>query len=93
MAEDKALKEAIEACSKIIEEKCGRKPYLVVISKADVKFDSEEHRKKGIITGSASFMYTAKPRLKKDGLSKILIDTTKHAIKQAELAVMEEAEA
>ncbi|MFH0737091.1 MAG: hypothetical protein V1827_00885 [Candidatus Micrarchaeota archaeon] len=92
MAEDKALKEAIEACSKIIEEKCGKRPYMVLITKADVRFESAEHKKKGIITGTASFMYTAKPRLKKDGLSKILLDTTKHALKQAEKAVIEESE-
>ena len=90
MEEDKELREAIEACAKIVEEKCGHRPYMIVITKANVKFASEEHRKKGILTGNASYMYVAKPTLKKNGLSKLLIDTSRVAVNLAEKKTQEE---
>jgi hypothetical protein len=92
MEDDKDLKEAIKACAKIVEEKCGRRPYMIVLSKANVKFASEEHRRKGLITGTASYMYMARPTLKRNGLSKLLIDTSKAAITLAEKKIAEESE-
>ncbi|MFN7991006.1 MAG: hypothetical protein U0R44_02495 [Candidatus Micrarchaeia archaeon] len=90
MEEDKALKEAIEACSKIIEEKCGRRPYIVVIAKANVAYKDEEDRKKGKLSGTTSYMYVAKPTMKKDGLSKLLIDASRMAVNLAEKDVMDQ---
>jgi hypothetical protein len=81
---DNDLKEAIEACAKIIEEKCGNKPYMVVISKANLKFASAEDKKKKKLTGTASYMYSTKPPIAKNGVSKLLISTTKLAIDLAE---------
>jgi hypothetical protein len=92
MEEDKALKEAVAAFTKILEEKCGRRPFLIVVSKANVKFATEEDRKKGIVTGTASYMYLAKPTLRKNGISKLLIDTARVAINQAEKKATEGAE-
>ncbi len=90
MEEDKELKEAVAECAKIIEAKCGRKPYLIAVSKANVKFATPEHRQKGIVTGTASYMYLAKPTLRKNGLSKLLIDTARHALNTAEKAAVGE---
>jgi hypothetical protein len=84
MEEDNDLKEAIAECAKVVEAKCGKRPYMIVISKANVKFASPEHKAKGIITGTASYMYLAKPTLKKNGLSKLLIDTARVAVGKAE---------
>lgn len=84
MEEDKDLKEAIEACARIVEEKCGKRPYMIVLSKANVKFENKEAKEKGIVSGTASYMYFARPPLRKNGLSKLLIDTTRVAINQAE---------
>lgn len=84
METDKELREAIEACAKIIEEKCGKKPYLVVISKANLKFGSEDDRKKGRLRGTSSYMYMSKPKIAKNGVSRLLIDTVKLAITRAE---------
>jgi len=84
MEEDKELKEAIEECAKIIEAKCGKKPFMVVVSKANIRFATAEHKEKGIVSGTASFMYMARHSLKKDGISKLLIDTTRHALNSAE---------
>lgn len=89
---DKDLKEAVEACAKIIEEKCGRKPFMIAVSKADVKFADAEARKKGIISGTAHYMYIARPQLKKNGLSKLLIDTARVALNQAEKKITEESQ-
>ncbi|MEW6748927.1 MAG: hypothetical protein AB1295_04435 [Candidatus Micrarchaeota archaeon] len=91
MQQDKDLKEAIEACAKIMQEKCGNRPFMLVATKADVGFKNDEDQKKGILTGTASFMYVSRPKLKKDGLSKLLIDTTRHGVGQAEKKIMEEA--
>lgn len=92
METDKNLKEAVEACAKIIEEKCGKKPYMIAVSQADVKFASEENRKKGIVSGTANYMYFSRPPLKKNGLSKLLIDTCRVALNQAEKKIGPETE-
>jgi hypothetical protein len=92
MEEDKDLKEAVAACARIIEEKCGRKPFMIAVSKADVKFATDGDRKKGIISGTANYMYLARPPLKKNGLSKLLIDTARVAINQAEKKISEETQ-
>jgi hypothetical protein len=89
MEEDQGLKEAVAECSKIIEAKCGKMPYMIVVAKADIKFDSQESRKKGIASGTASYMYFSRPPLKKNGLSKLLIDTTRHALNEAEKKAVE----
>ena len=81
---DEDLKEAIQECAKIIEEKCKKRPYMVIVTKADVGFANEQDMKKGIIKGKASFLYAAKPNLKADGLSKILIGASKKALEMAE---------
>jgi hypothetical protein len=85
--EDKELKEAVEECAKIIEEKCRRHPYMIVVSKADVGFASEEDKKKGILRGKTSYMYFAKPPIKKDGMSKLLVDASRMALDLAEKTV------
>lgn len=87
MEEDKELKEAIEECAKIVEEKCKKRPYMIVLTKANVGFASEEDRKKGILKGNTAYLYTAKPSLKKDGLSKLLVDTSRMAVDLAEKKV------
>jgi len=92
MEEDKELKKAIESCSKIVEETCGKRPYMILISKANVSFASAENQKKGILSGTATYMYMAKPPLKKNGLSKLLIDTTRVALNTAEKKITEQSE-
>ena len=89
MEEDKELKEAVAECSKIIEAKCGKRPHMIVVAKADIKFDSKENLKKGIVSGTASYMYFSRPPLKKNGLSKLLIDTTRYALNEAEKKAVE----
>ncbi len=78
--EDKDLEEAIKECSKIIEEKCKRRPYIIVVSKANLGYASEEDRKKGLLKGSCSYMYFSKPPLGDDGVSRSLLDGAKAAI-------------
>ncbi|MCI0504154.1 hypothetical protein L0Y65_05600 [Candidatus Micrarchaeota archaeon] len=92
MEEDKELKEAVAACVKIIEEKCGRRPFMLVVSKANVRFENEEARQKGIISGTSTYMYQARPKLAKNGLSKMLIDTCRVALNRAEKAATGSAE-
>ncbi len=87
MEEDKDLREAIEECAKIVEEKCKKRPYMIVVSKADVGFASEEDKRKGRLKGRTSYMYIAKPALGKDGLSKLLVDTSRVALELAEKKV------
>ncbi|MBU0532001.1 hypothetical protein KKB44_00750 [Candidatus Micrarchaeota archaeon] len=81
---DPDLKEAIEACAKIIEAKCKKRPYMIVISKADVGFASKEEHQKGILRGKASYMYMARPTIRPDGISKVLIGASKKALEMAE---------
>ncbi|MFA5091853.1 MAG: hypothetical protein WC483_04700 [Candidatus Paceibacterota bacterium] len=92
MEEDKELKEAVAACAKIIGEKCGNKPFMLAVSKADVMFATDEDREKGIVSGTAHYMYIARPTLRKNGLSKLLIDTARVALNQAEKKISEESE-
>lgn len=82
--EDDDLKEAIQECAKIVEERCKKRPYMIIISKADIGFASEEDRKKGLLKGSAAFMYASKPTIRPDGVSKILIGACKKALEMAE---------
>jgi hypothetical protein len=89
---DEDLKGAIEECARIIQERCKNRPFMVVISKANVKFKTEEDKKKGLLKGTATYMYMAKPALRKNGLSKLLIDTSRVALSQAEKKIMEEPE-
>jgi hypothetical protein len=91
MEEDKKLKEAIEACAKIVHEKCGKRPFMIVISKADVKLVGAKDKAGKVLSGTANYMYLAKPPLRKDGLSKILIDTSRVAVNAAEKKILEEA--
>jgi hypothetical protein len=90
MAEDKELKEAVEACAKIIAEKCRKRPFMIVVSKADIRYENAEALKKGIVKGTANYMYMAMPKLQRNGLSKLLIDTTRVALNQAEKTAVEE---
>lgn len=92
MEEDKELKEAIEACAKIVQEKCGKKPFMILISKADIKIVRPRDKPGKMLTGTANYMYMARPRLKKDGLSKILIDTSRVALNAAEKGIVEVSE-
>ncbi|MBD3210285.1 hypothetical protein GF318_02790 [Candidatus Micrarchaeota archaeon] len=86
---DEDLRDAIKECSKIIEEKCKKRPYMIILSKADIKFDSEEEKKKGVAKGKASFIYVARPPLRKSGLSKILLGASKKALELAEKRIHE----
>jgi hypothetical protein len=86
-SDDADLNEAIIECAKIVEEKCKKRPYMLIVTKADIGFESEEDRKKGMLKGKAAFMYASKPSLKPDGVSKILIGACKKAIEMAEKKV------
>ena len=90
MEDDTDLKEAIEECAKIVGEKCKKRPYMIVISKADVGYSTDDDVKKGLLTGKVSYMYLARPEIKKTGLSKLLIDASKIAIELAEKKLNEE---
>ena len=57
---------------------------MIIVTKADVGFANQDDMKKGIARGKASFLYMAKPTLKPDGLSKILIGASKKALEMAE---------
>ena len=81
---DPDLEEAIKECAKIVEEKCKKRPYMIVISKANLGFASEEDRKKNILKGNCTYMYFSRPPLGKDGVSRSLVDGAKAAIDMAE---------
>jgi len=81
---DSDLKEAIEACAKIVEDKCRKRPYMIIVSKADIGFASKEDQQKKILKGKASYMYVARPKIKADGVSKILVGASKKALEMAE---------
>jgi hypothetical protein len=87
--DDKELRQAIQECAKVVEEKCGKRPYLIVISKANVGFKSDEDKQKRLLSGTTTYMYMAKPTLRKDGISKSLMDAAKHAVKLAEEGAQE----
>ena len=82
--EDKDLEEAIRECGKIVEEKCKKRPYLIVISKANLGYASEEDKKKKLLKGNCTYMYYSKPPLGKDGVSRSLLDGAKAAIDMAQ---------
>ena len=86
-SDDAGLNEAIIECAKIVEEKCKKRPYMIIVTKADIGFASEEDRRKGLLQGKASFMYASKPTLRPDGVSKILIGACKKALEMAEQKV------
>ena len=71
-------------CGKVVEEKCGKRPYLIVISKANLGYASEEDKKKGMLKGNCTYMYFSKPPLGKDGVSISLLDGAKAAMEMAE---------
>lgn len=88
---DDDLKEAIEACAKVVEEKCKKRPYMIILTKADIGFASAEDQKKGILKGKTSFMYMAKPTIKNDGVSRILVGASKKALEMAETNIKEKS--
>ncbi len=88
MEADKDLKEAVEACGKVIEEKCGKKPYMIVVAKANVMEVIENNERK--LKGTTDFMYFSRPPLNADGLSMLLIDTCKLGIEAASKKLSEE---
>lgn len=80
---DLDLEEAIYECAKIIEEKCKKRPYLLIISKANLGFANEEDKQKGLLKGDCSFLYLSKPKIGDDGVSKALIKGAEAAIEKA----------
>lgn len=92
MEPDKELEDAVAACAKILEQKCGRRPFMIFVSKANLKFENEDARNKGIVSGTVTYTYRAKPKLGKNSLSKLLIDSTRVALNQAEKKALEGAE-
>ncbi len=82
--EDEDLNEAIRECAKIVEEKCKKRPYLIVISKANLGYASDGDKKKGLLKGNCTYMYYSKPPLGRDGVSRSLVDGAKAAIGMAE---------
>jgi hypothetical protein len=82
--EDKDLEEAIKECSKIVEEKCKKRPYFIVISKANLGYASEEDKKKKLLKGNCTYMYYSKPPIGRDGVSRSLLDGAKAAISMAD---------
>ncbi|MBU0527406.1 hypothetical protein KKE92_02910 [Candidatus Micrarchaeota archaeon] len=82
--EDEDLNEAIRECAKIVEKKCKKRPYMIVISKANLGYASDEDKKKRLLKGNCTYMYYSKPPLGRDGVSRSLVDGAKAAIKMAE---------
>ena len=74
----------------MLEEKCGKKPYMIIVSKANLSFASAQDKKSGKLSGTASYMYMARPKIRKNGVSKLLIDTSKLALELAEKKLAEE---
>ncbi len=80
---DKDLEEAIYECAKIIEEKCKKRPYMVIISKANLGFENEDDKKKGLLKGDCTYLYLSKPPVRDDGVSRALIKGAEAALSQA----------
>ena len=78
------MEEAIKECAKVVEDKCKKRPYMIIISKANLGYASEEDRKKNILKGNCTYMYFSRPPLGKDGVSRSLLDGAKAAISMAE---------
>lgn len=81
--EDNDLDEAIRECAKIVEEKCKKRPYLIVISKANLGYASEADKKKKILKGNCTYMYFSRPPIGKDAVSHSLLDGAKAALEMA----------
>ncbi len=83
MDSDTDLKNAMDSITPILEQKLKKRPYIVIIAKADVGFESEEDKKNGVLKGSTSYLFWAKPPLGQDGLSKLLVDSAESALEAA----------
>ncbi|MBI5046702.1 hypothetical protein HZC07_03135 [Candidatus Micrarchaeota archaeon] len=84
LEEDVELKEALEGCRKIIEEKCKDKAYLFVLSKANLRYVTPDDKDSKKVTGNASFVYFGRPALKNNALSKLLVRSLKSAVTLAQ---------
>lgn len=82
MEEDPDLKSAIEECRKIVEDKCRKRPYMIIISKANVGYSSEAEKQKGMLRGTATYMYVARPSMGKDAVSRVLLQGAEAAIEK-----------
>ncbi|MBN1169976.1 hypothetical protein JXA56_03045 [Candidatus Micrarchaeota archaeon] len=83
MTNDPDLEEAINECAKIIEEKCKKRPYMVIISKANLGFESEEDKQKGVLKGNCTYLYIAKPQISNDPVSSALLQGAEAALDMA----------
>jgi hypothetical protein len=81
---DEDLNEAIKECAKIVEEKCKKRPYMIIISKANLGYENEEDKKKNILKGNCTYAYYSKPPLENNPITRSLIDAAKSAIDLAE---------
>ena len=84
MEADEDLREAIEECAKVVEERCKKRPYMIIVAKADVGFRSDDDKEKGKLSGKTSYLYLAKPTIKHDGLSRLLVDSCRMALDMAD---------
>lgn len=90
MEEDLEMKEVLSAVQAKVEEKFGMRPYMIIVTKADLYFANAEDKEKGKVSGTANYVYMSKPPMGKDGISKLLIDTTRVALNAAERQATEE---
>ncbi len=90
MAEDAQMKEVLDEVSASVEKKFGKRPYVVIVAKANLYFANEEDKKGGKVSGTADYAYLAKPQLGKNGISKILVNTARLAVNTMEKAATEE---
>ena len=84
MAEDMEMKEVLRDVQKKVEEKFGMRPYMIIVTKADLFFANSDDKEKGKVTGTANYVYLSKPPMGKDSISKLLIDTARVAVNAAE---------
>ncbi len=84
MAEDLEMREVLSEVQKKVEEKFGMRPYMIIVTKADLYFANAADKEKGKVSGTANYAYLSKPPMGKDGISKLLIDTTRVALNAAE---------
>ena len=87
MEESKELKEALAECAALFEKKCGTRPYMIVIARANLYFKDDEDKNKGRLSGTSEYTYISKPPMDKTGVSKLLIDTTRLAVNHAEKSI------
>jgi hypothetical protein len=90
MAEDDEIKEVLDEVQKKVEEKFGLRPYMIIVTKADLYYADAEAKEKGKLSGKADYVYLSKPPLGKDGVSKLLIDTCRVALNAAEKQATED---